>query len=1493
MIPLSNKFKNSFDGNASSVFPIVVISKSESFDIDNALVYISQNAKTFNISSDEMVKGEYFEDFGLRVSSISESIDVFDRRFQTSNVSIDLSNYVIKSKRFTERFTSEFTGHKCRIYYATSGITDIRDCPIVFEGYIRNFKINHETCRFNVEDESQYLQQSNTFPKNRTQNTNQETVDQNKYLYFPIVYGENERSKLLFSRPQINNLISKIYPDANFENSGIEIRGFEDELQTLKILRDGVYLDVPKFFQEVPEDLIINGYNYYRYYQNNTEQYEVQNNQIILEKKISDHAFTNGMPLNIQARDQFQIDAKRPATGVRATSTDQVLEYGAATNDEGEIQKIEYQGHLNGYDISSGGGEFFFPTPDEDGLEFIGYKENMLVSKVLKRIEKASWWDFNINGIDGYWESGSWFILNEAIKASENYDSNANEIPGSYELYKALPENANDLKKYLNLPGGEYDWSAEYIYDYITSKDKNSRRIYPASGLVDSGIGPINPNPNHPALWSSADDPNFTLKNADPGQKYFRLMGLSLTRQSTNLGQEHIPIGTQYKFLLDDPIDYEAEEQALQDYIDSIYEQDPIDEHDEIEYEPPALKFRIGLNGNETVENAKYTDHFGGSWIDSDGASHSFIRTFPSGPNHQSFGLMDWLKDENGNWKEPPTLRKLLYGTRVEDDSVFSLGTWVYGLFPIMGTCKPKSNTMNKTHNNTRVNYYYQLAQDALYCYLNPLINLVNLNNGQQNIAGVSSINIDYERFAFLNQQVNQFQNFQFTDELNEFYDNLYKQYSDWLSSGSLLNDMITYPVDGTPDQQNSFYSGSWQIGRHFNYGSDFGPVYRQLIYNNTGAYNNIHIRIEDEGIDAILGGNYVPIAYTQGAKKAAKLDITFNSISGNDVVQGSVFSKLALNMSVDLYLRFIDKTTDNADHNLDFLVECDAFKNVDGKNNVIEVKKINSSLDTATIDENDQPTISYRFRTGHPDNQPTDENGVTLEGLGTLATSSDLSINPDDLFEVLSTCNYYEPIDDDDDREDTWESNINSINNVSLTYHIGQDPKKTDFTDDDPRDGEYENPTVAQNIDGGIHTQIHKAEIHQRFIIGNVSQQEYFAHVKGRIDEWELDPSLSQDELDDNGNEIVAVRGKYTGKVLNLNDINDEWMLQNPADILRHLINKEFNYTVSNYDLESIEVARENHNNWLFDFTISEETDPVKFLQEYCANTMFCARMRYDGTFSFINFFRSIYQSDKVIKSSDIINFNIQKSPKDKLYLKVRVSYDYDEGLKTYQKSTNLDNGGIVPANLEEYLNTYSVKDVNNYYLHFESKFIKNTETAEKLRNQLLSYYKNRHNIITVSLPHKYLDLECGDVVEFSDLVQGVQVFGLDYTENNTINGQLVTKYFVVTKISKMQDFVEATMIQHHEYDENFTENNPTYDFLYNIDEEIVEEDGEQLTNIPGDLNEDGSLNVLDIVLATDYIINDNQNISSQGFTNADFDNDGQITVLDIVSMVDQILEQ
>ena len=68
MLPLSNKFKTSFDAKHNSVFPIVVISKYGTFTSSDDLVYLSQNAKNFKF---EGLGEKYFEDFGLNVSDIT------------------------------------------------------------------------------------------------------------------------------------------------------------------------------------------------------------------------------------------------------------------------------------------------------------------------------------------------------------------------------------------------------------------------------------------------------------------------------------------------------------------------------------------------------------------------------------------------------------------------------------------------------------------------------------------------------------------------------------------------------------------------------------------------------------------------------------------------------------------------------------------------------------------------------------------------------------------------------------------------------------------------------------------------------------------------------------------------------------------------------------------------------------------------------------------------------------------------------------------------------------------------------------------------------------------------------------------------------------------------------------------------------------------------------------------------------------------------------
>ena len=56
------------------------------------------------------------------------------------------------------------------------------------------------------------------------------------------------------------------------------------------------------------------------------------------------------------------------------------------------------------------------------------------------------------------------------------------------------------------------------------------------------------------------------------------------------------------------------------------------------------------------------------------------------------------------------------------------------------------------------------------------------------------------------------------------------------------------------------------------------------------------------------------------------------------------------------------------------------------------------------------------------------------------------------------------------------------------------------------------------------------------------------------------------------------------------------------------------------------------------------------------------------------------------------------------------------------------------------------------------------------------------------------------------------------------------------------------------------------------------------------GDVNVDGTVNILDIVLLVAYIM-DTAPLDGQGLVQADFNQDGVVNVLDIVAIIDLIL--
>ena len=252
---------------------------------------------------------------------------------------------------------------------------------------------------------------------------------------------------------------------------------------------------------------------------------------------------------------------------------------------------------------------------------------------------------------------------------------------------------------------------------------------------------------------------------------------------------------------------------------------------------------------------------------------------------------------------------------------------------------------------------------------------------------------------------------------------------------------------------------------------------------------------------------------------------------------------------------------------------------------------------------------------------------------------------------------------------------------------------------------------------------------------------------------------------------------------------------------------------------------------------------------------------------------------------------------------------------------------------------------------LTFESDYIRTKAAAEFLRDFIYLYNCNRHAIVKFSMPMKYSYLELGDVIEFDSIVNNIKSFGEDYTIENKRNGQTIYPYFIITSITKTPKQIKIEATQLHRLDKdvenpfnvalgsltrtNFINSND-FNILYDIihdenknlyltkrqknagdmtgnkilsasdllalssitgdiyiipqseEDETEESVNDELADIlMGDLNNDGEINVVDVVQAVNYILGTNiDNIEA-----ADLNQDGVVNVVDIVQLVNQIL--
>ena len=362
---------------------------------------------------------------------------------------------------------------------------------------------------------------------------------------------------------------------------------------------------------------------------------------------------------------------------------------------------------------------------------------------------------------------------------------------------------------------------------------------------------------------------------------------------------------------------------------------------------------------------------------------------------------------------------------------------------------------------------------------------------------------------------------------------------------------------------------------------------------------------------------------------------------------------------------------------------------------------------------------------------------------------------------------------------------------------------------------------------------------VYQTALLGSIEEAKFFGFVQGRVDD---------------------ASGKYTG--------SPNALIEKPSDIIYNIITEEMGYN-QDTPVGMLE-SRGTHSEMKYSFSQQKETDFKKFLDEFSVETKSIPKFRVsDGAFKFVNKTDTPQgeqgQYDWALDDSDIIKQSFAKTPVKDIVLKCRVLFDFDYGLKKFLKSTDEPGYGAIPNNYEDYIDYYNIQNVEPHYLEIEAKHIRDMATAKELRNHVLEYRKNTYLEMTLELPMKYIFVEAGDTFIYRNIDDDnnpiyrgdFKPYGIDYMNDNSLLGQEISYHWVVKSVVKKQDRVTVKANQFHYLNpDNVIEQSPTFNNDLVSGDSSSSSNLEQTTIVLGDVNLDGTVDVLDIVSMVNIIL-------------------------------------
>ena len=297
-LTLYPKIQQDIQSRNTSLIPLIVI------DEEHDPIYISTQKGLFD-------GDKFFEDIGLKISSIKENIDIKRKNFQINNVSFELNNYPKNGTRLSDLISSMgLVNKRIKVYYKTQSCSILSDCMKLYDGKIKRLSHDETKIKFQLEDFTQtYL--SKTVPISNIGNYNYAYNKDYIGRPIPITYGEVDKAPAI---PWVNKIsvdndvnIKVICDDVLDPDRNIEVGGFGDFSQEFlsPLARGGsnpLYIYKGDYFQVLEEfnpDVL--GEDHDDWFWENNNQYSVNNNWIEIRKHYS-----GAIPKNPPAYNEFQ-----------------------------------------------------------------------------------------------------------------------------------------------------------------------------------------------------------------------------------------------------------------------------------------------------------------------------------------------------------------------------------------------------------------------------------------------------------------------------------------------------------------------------------------------------------------------------------------------------------------------------------------------------------------------------------------------------------------------------------------------------------------------------------------------------------------------------------------------------------------------------------------------------------------------------------------------------------------------------------------------------------------------------------------------------------------------------------------------------------------------------------------------------------------------------------------------------------------------------------